>query len=67
MAKLELHNVYERFRGDMFLNSLIESSASQPNFYRLAWLVLNLTQRLPYLWACQGTNFFHWFLRCKTL
>lgn len=26
MAKLTLHNVYGRFRADMFLSSLIESS-----------------------------------------
>lgn len=27
MGKLTLHNVYERFRSDMFLSSLNESSA----------------------------------------
>lgn len=31
MAKLTLHNVYGRFRADMFLSSLIESSTlTQP-------------------------------------
>lgn len=30
MAKLTLHDVYGRFRADMFLSSLIESSQSKP-------------------------------------
>lgn len=36
MAKLTLHDVYGRFRADMFLSSLIESSKSRsPRFRRL--------------------------------